>query len=223
MEATTMSPASHDTIRLAPASGHAPRRLVILLHGVGSSGADMATLGQMWRERFPDTAFVAPDGTEPFDLGANGRQWFSVAGVTEGNRLPRVEAALGALLDFVEAERSRAGVAPAEMVLVGFSQGSIMALHLAMAFPDRCGAVLAYAGRIATPVPTPGEARPPVLMIGGEQDAIMSPSVVRASAAHLRAAGFPVEEHVLPGLTHTISAAGEQLGRAFLERVLHGA
>ncbi len=212
-------------LRLPPASGAAPRRLVILLHGVGSSGADLMPLAQAWRQALPDAAFVALDAPYPFDMDngtGDGHQWFSIAGVTEENRPGRVAAALPALTGLIEAERQRAGVASADVVLVGFSQGSIMALHLAMTDPDRCGAVLAFAGRIAAPVPTPGGEtgwRPPILMVGGAADSIMPPAVVQAAAAHLRSAGFPVEEHLLRGVPHTITAAGAQLGLSFLERV----
>lgn len=215
-----------DVLRLAPASGAAARRLVILLHGVGSSGADLMPLAQSWRQALPGTAFAAPDAPYPFDMG-NGHQWFSIAGVTEENRPARVAAALPALVGLIEAERRWAGVAPADVALAGFSQGSIMALHFAMAAPERCGAVLAFAGRIAAPVPTPdgsGSGRlPPVLMVGGGADSIMPPAVVQAAAAHLRSSGFPVEEHLLRGVPHTITAAGAQLGLGFLERVLPSA
>ncbi|WP_109051017.1 alpha/beta hydrolase [Azospirillum sp. TSA6c] len=215
---------SGEVLRLAPASGTAARRLVILLHGVGSSGADLMPLAQAWRGALPDTAFVAPNAPQPFDMG-NGHQWFSIAGVTEENRPARVAAALPALAELIEAERQRAGVAPADVALVGFSQGSIMALHLAMTAPERCGAVVAFAGRIAAPVPTPDGAgrRPPVLMVGGAADSIMPPTVVQAAAAHFRSAGFAVEEHLLRGVPHTITAAGAQLGLNFLERVLPSA
>lgn len=215
---------SDDILRLPPASGVAARRLVILLHGVGSSGADLMPLAEAWRQALPGTAFAAPDAPQPFDMG-NGHQWFSIAGVTEENRPVRVAAALPSLVELVEAERLRAGVAPADVALVGFSQGSIMALHFAMTAPERCGAVLAFAGRIAAPVPTPDGAarRPPILMVGGAADSIMPPAVVQAAAAHLRSAGFPVEEHLLRGVPHTITAAGAQLGLNFLERVLPSA
>ncbi|BAI74677.1 hydrolase (plasmid) [Azospirillum sp. B510] len=214
-------------LRLAPACGSAARRLVILLHGVGSSGADLMPLAQAWRHALPDTAFAAPDAPQPFGMG-DGHQWFSIAGVTEENRPARVAAALPALVELIEAERGRVGVAPADVALVGFSQGSIMALHLAMTAPERCGAVIAFAGRIAAPVPTPAGpvdgpadrlgARPPILMVGGLADGIMPPAVVRAAASHLRSAGFPVEEHLLRGVPHTITAAGARLGLSFLER-----
>jgi phospholipase/carboxylesterase len=100
----------------------------------------------MWRDTFPDAAFVAPDAPNPFDMGP-GRQWFSVAGVREENCPGRVAGAIGGLVELVEAERLRAGVANADVALVEFSQGSIMALHLAMAHPACCGAVLDRFGR----------------------------------------------------------------------------
>ena len=168
---------------------------VIFLHGVGSSGAAMrplaAALGLAGGAHFPD-------GPQPFDMGP-GRQWFSVRGVTEENRPARVKAALPAFCTAVESLGD-----PRDSILVGFSQGAIMALH-AVADGRPAKAVLALSGRLAGPV----EARadwPPITLLHGDSDAVMPPALARATAGWLQDAGATPSLTVLDGLGHAIDA-----------------
>ena len=128
----------------------APRQLIVMLHGVGSSARDMAPLGQALAEGLAEVRVVVADGFDPFDLGGNGRQWFSVRGVTPENRAGRVASAMPRLLDRIEALRLEAGLDPASVGLFGFSQGAIMALAAA-AGGYAVGRVVSAAGRLAAP------------------------------------------------------------------------
>lgn len=130
-----------------------PSSLVILLHGVGSRGADLAQLANLWTEQLPDTAFAAPDAHFAFDQGGFGRQWFSVRGVTAANRPARVADARAAFDATVTAAIAEAGLAgrPERIAFVGFSQGAIMALDALASGRWPLGAVVAFAGRLAAP------------------------------------------------------------------------
>lgn len=143
------APLMPDTLQWLPASGR-PEQLMLLLHGWGASAADMAPLATALRRAFPQAALLAPEGFEPVDGGVlSGRQWFSLAGVTEDNRPDRVAAVLPRLADWVRAAQQASGVGPAATALVGFSQGAILALELAQAHDGICGRVLSFAGRYA--------------------------------------------------------------------------
>lgn len=136
----------HLNIEWLPDSG-ATEQLIVLLHGVGGSGADFAPLAQALRSEFPQAAVLAPDAPHPFDGGGLGRQWFSVAGVTESNRAERVAAVLPGLLAWLKATQQRLGVGPAATALGGFSQGAILALEAVRAEDGVAGRVLAFSGR----------------------------------------------------------------------------
>lgn len=129
----------------------APAQLFILLHGVGASADDLVPLAKVLRQSFPQAALLLPDGFEPFDAAptAQGRQWFSILGVTEENRAERVRAVVPVLIDWVRGHQQRLGVGPAATALVGFSQGSIVSLEAATTAPDLVGRVLAFSGRFA--------------------------------------------------------------------------
>lgn len=200
------------------------KNLVIFLHGVGSCGADMIGLGRHWAEALPDTDFAAPDGPDAFDMyaQASGRQWFSVKGVTAENRAARIleaREAFDATLRDAMAERGIDDVS--RVALVGFSQGSIMALDAVVSGRWPVAAVVAYSGRLSSPQPW-APASVPVLIAHGDQDEVIPFSESLSAADALKAAGLNAEAHILPGLGHSINAPGSRLGAAFLARHLAG-
>lgn len=166
---------------------------VVFLHGVGSSGAGMQPLADAL-----GLEAHCPDGPEPFDMGA-GRQWFSVQGVTEANRPARIAAALPGVREMIEGLGD-----PRQTWLVGFSQGAIMALHLAAEGLPAAG-VVAMAGRLAGPVATRTD-WPPIRLLHGDRDSVMPLAVAKATEGWLREAGAASELTVFPGLGHSVDA-----------------
>ncbi len=198
------------------------RALVILLHGVGSRGGDLAPLGEMWRAHLPDTAFAAPDAPFAFDQGGPGRQWFSISGVTEANRLQRVAAARDAFDATIHGIAAGHGLAdrPDRIALVGFSQGSIMALDLLASGRWPVAAVIAFSGRLASPEPLAPSLATRAVLIHGAADPVMPVDESARAETRLREAGVTVARHVLPGLGHTISAEGAAIAVAALGEAL---
>lgn len=197
--------------------------LVILLHGVGSNGADIGGLAHHWGDRLKDTSFAAPDGPRPFDKGGAGRQWFSVEGVTPANRAERIEAARP------EFDRVLSGILERhsmtdrldQVALVGFSQGSIMALDAVVSGRWPVRAVLALSGRLASPGPfAPAGANTQILLVNGTADPIMPIAEARLAEQQLAEAGYRVQLKVVEGLGHTISQAVADQGLAFLTNAL---
>jgi len=191
--------------------------LVVLLHGVGANGRDLASLAAALRSYLPQTHFAAPDAPGRFDEGP-GRQWFSMAGVSQGNRPQRVGAARADFDSVLSAELAHVGLADQldRVALVGFSQGSIMALDATASGRWQVAGVVAFSGRLASPEPlTPaGGAR--ALLVHGEADTAVPSDETLVAAAKLRQAGVKVEARVFPGLGHAISPEGIALAGAFL-------
>lgn len=198
--------------------------LVIFLHGVGGDGASLAPLGQLWADTLPDAKFEAPDGAFRFDQGGNGRQWFSVSGVTPANRGERIVAArpaLDAVLTGLIADHGLSNRLD-RVALVGFSQGAIMALDIVVSGRLPVGAVVGFAGRLASPQPWSPSATP-VLLVHGSDDAMIPAWEGQAAAASLREAGAPVEWLSIKGARHEVphagaAAAGQFLAKAFNTR-----
>ena len=198
--------------------------LVVLLHGVGSNGANLATLADAWHHALPNTGFEAPDGPYPFGHGP-GRQWFSVNGVTEANRLERVVAAREAFDKTLREIIAAHGLAdhPERVALVGFSQGSIMALDAVASGRWPVAAVVAFSGRLASPRPLTPAPGTRVLLIHGNADPVMPVTESVRAETTLSELGVAVTSHVLPGVGHTISSEGATIAGAFLGEIFETA
>lgn len=166
---------------------------VILLHGVGGTGASMQPLADALALSVPAHC---PDGPELFDMGP-GRQWFSVKDVTEENRPARVAAAMPAVTRTIEGFGD-----PRDSLLIGFSQGAIMALHAVAAGLPAAG-VFALSGRLAGPIADRAN-WPPITLLHGSADPVMPPAIARATEIWLKAAGANPELLIFNGLGHSI-------------------
>jgi phospholipase/carboxylesterase len=211
-----------DRVVHPPAGGGKPTALVVLLHGLGADGADLLGLAPAWCAMLPGVEFVAPDAPEPCDMAPVGYQWFSLqsrdpltmmAGVT------RAAPVLDAFLDEVLAER---GLDESRLALVGFSQGTMMALHVGLRRARQPAAIVGYSGALlAGPeLFLQVRARPPVLLVHGDADPIVPVSALDAAAIGLRAVGISVETERRPGLGHSIDEVGLERGAALLMRTL---
>jgi phospholipase/carboxylesterase len=195
--------------------------LVILLHGVGSSGADIAGLADVLAPSLPAATFAAPNGPDPSSFGA-GYQWFSVAGVTEENRPGRIVAArtaFDATINAIIAERGFADRLD-RVAFVGFSQGTIMALDAIASGRWPVAGIVGFSGRLASPEPLSPSAGTAVLLVHGDADRVIPMSETQAAEATLTRLGLAVESHILDGVGHTITAEGAALAARFLARLL---
>jgi phospholipase/carboxylesterase len=177
--------------------------LIVALHGVGSSAEDMiAALHPL--NTLADV--IALPGHEPFDRAGNGRQWFSVVGVTEGNRAARTAAALPALIEKLEQLAVTRNIHRDDIILLGFSQGAIMTLA-AVAGGHHSGRAISIAGRLAVPVSTAVDHQAEILVIHDADDHIMPSGLSLDAAAALNHAGHAVETVETAGVGHRIGAA----------------
>ncbi|HEV2675294.1 MAG TPA: dienelactone hydrolase family protein [Aliidongia sp.] len=208
----------------APASGGKPTSLVVLLHGLGADGQDLIDLAQHLGPFLPDTAFVAPNAPEPCDMGPYGYQWFSLQ-----QRIPALMAA-GAdraaplLSQFIEAQLAARGLDARRLALVGFSQGTMMSLHVGPRLSPGPAAIVGFSGALVAPERLVAEHRstPPVLLIHGEADQVVPFQAMDAAANGLVAAGIVAETVRRPGLGHGIDGPGLEAAAQFLTRYLGG-
>ena len=204
--------------RLPPDRPGPPRQLVVLLHGVGADGTDLIGLAPGLAARLPHAAFVAPDGPEPCDMAPFGRQWFSLRDRRPAALLAGVQASLPVLNDFLEAELTSFGLGPSALALVGFSQGTMLALYAALRRAPAVAAVLGYSGALLGAERLPAEvvSRPPVFLVHGDADEIVPLQALHAAVRGLQAADVPVQWAVRPGLGHGIDPSSIEHGAAFL-------
>jgi phospholipase/carboxylesterase len=208
--------------RFGPAAGGPPRKLVLLLHGLGADGHDLIGLAPVLAEVLPDVAFVSPHAPFPCDMAPFGRQWFSLQDRTPEVILGGVRASAPILDGFIDAELARYNLADNKLALLGFSQGTMMSLYVALRRTKPIAGVLGYSGALvgADLLPTEAKSKPPVLLVHGDADPVVPFQAMEMAAQGLRRAGVPVETLRRPGLPHSIDEEGIAAGVKFLNRVL---
>ncbi len=210
-----------DGPRLTPAADDAPPdMLVVLLHGIGADGHDLIALAEIYRQVLPRAAFVAPNAPYSFDMAPFGYMWFSLQNFDANTRSRGVRAAQPALEAFLAAELARYGLSEDRLILLGFSQGAMMALHVGLRCNVQPLAIISHSGMLidAETLPEEIRCRPPVLLTHGAEDDVLPSGCLAVAEEGLQAAGIPVESHLLPGLGHGIDEMTLRLTIGFLSR-----
>ena len=210
-----------DGPRVQAKSGKA-RQLVVFLHGYGADGADLIEIGRQWRAFLPDADFVAPNAPERCAMSPMGRQWFPLTMRDPDERWRGVVAARPTLDAFIDAELAKRGIDDRHLALVGFSQGTMMALHAGLRRPTAPRALLGYSGMLVEGPGQAGDARrpypkpPSILLAHGEEDEVIPVEALMMSANALAAESIPVQWHLSSGLGHGIDQTGLVHGALFL-------
>jgi phospholipase/carboxylesterase len=201
-----------------PLAGGDPQQLVILLHGVGADGNDLIGLAPHWGRMLPHAEFLSPNGPEPCDMAPFGYQWFSLMDRDPSAILKGVQRNAPALDSFITEAMMERGLSSHQVALVGFSQGTMMALYVAPRRASQLAAVVGYSGALVGPELLPRQlmTRPPVMLVHGEADEVVPAQALGAAAKGLEAAGIEVKPYLQPGLGHGIDPQGLALGGKFL-------
>lgn len=194
------------------------RQLVVLLHGVGADGDDLIGLAPHLAEVLPHAAFCSPNGPERYDMAPFGYQWFSLSDRALDALAAGVRRAAPVLNAFLDAELAKFALDDKSLALVGFSQGTMVALYTALRRPKPCAAVVGFSGALlgVETLAMEIKSRPPVLLVHGDQDPVVPVQALGHAAAALSFHGVAVEHHLRPGLGHGIDGPGLALAARFL-------
>ncbi len=192
-----------------------PKWLVVFLHGYGSNGADLMTFADFWQASMPSVAFVAPDG--PTAAADGGFQWIGKRAGTDPRLYDDAVAAQPIVDRFIDGELSRLALDGSRLALVGFSQGTVMALHAGLRRATAPAAILGYAGGLVGRAHLNEiSARPPVLLVNGELDELAPVYGMHVAVKALTEAGVVAAGQALPNLAHAVNADALILGGRFL-------
>ena len=201
---------------LAPLQGPATH-LVVLVHGYGSDGQDLIGLAPHWQQALPGAHFVAPNAPDPVP-GSPGYQWFPISRIDPAEMHRGVESAGPVLDQFLDAELKRHQLPPERLILVGFSQGAMLSLHLGLRRAVPPAAIVGLSGLLTAP-PPPRADGPPIFLAHGDADQVVPPQAMLMAAVMLGAAGRAVQWHMANGVGHgvdpeTMAQAGQFLALA---------
>lgn len=217
-----MANAMIDGPRIDPANGGKADSLVIFCHGYGADGNDLIGLAPYWQKMLPGTAFVSPNAPERCEMSPMGFQWFGITRLDPEEMYRGVTRAAPILNDFIDQELARHGLDESRLVLVGFSQGTMMSLQVGLRRAISLAAIIGYSGALAGPEKLQGEVRgkPPILMIHGDEDEMLPVSRMHAAIEALVKAELTVQSHISRGTGHGIAPDGLQLGGQFIHDAL---
>jgi phospholipase/carboxylesterase len=207
---------------LKPLSGAAPKQIVLLLHGFGSSGSDLISLAPPWQQSLPDALFLAPHAPQRCSFGA-GYQWWGLSDLSPSALAAGAAQAAPAIDEFIDRKLRQYDLSETDLAMIGFSQGTMMALHVGMRRPRQIAAIVGYSGMMTgIGALRPDQiTKPPVLLIHGSDDPVIPVAALHSAENELKRLGIPVSTHISAGVDHSVDPVGLRLGRDFVVKALN--
>lgn len=206
-----------------PLSGEKPEQLVVFLHGYGSNGDDLISLAPYLAPAVPEAEFLSPNAPFPCEINPfGGYQWFGLEERDAATRLAGSRQAAPILDAYLDEQLKARGLTEKDLALVGFSQGTMMALHVGLRRSDPLAAIVGYSGMLVAPELLADEikSKPPVLLVHGMADEVLPFSAMAEAENALKGAGVKVFSEGRPGLPHSIDQRGLELGASILHQAL---
>jgi len=194
--------------------------LVVLVHGYGADGNDLIDLATHWQDLLPNVAFAAPNAPTRTP-GAPGYQWFPISRIDPHEMQKGVEVAGPVLEEFLDAELARLNIPPENLALAGFSQGTMLSLHVGLRRKVKPAAIVGFSGMLPAPPPE-GAAIPPILLTHGDSDQVIPPQAMFMAANQLGLSGAAVQWHLARGMGHGIDPDGLAIAGQFLDLAFRG-
>lgn len=196
-----------------------PDKLVVFLHGVGSDGHDLISLSDEFAGIFPNAIFLSPNAPFPYDAYTMGYQWFSLEDRSPEKLYQGIKTALPILQNYIDENLAKYNLSYENLVLIGFSQGTMMALQLAPRLEEKCFAVIGFSGALVNPIDLEKEKKsnPPICLIHGREDQVVTASQHQYSVMHLKQMNLLSEEHLIKDLAHSINSSAIKFAQNFLK------
>jgi len=204
-----------------------PKFLVILLHGYGANGENLIELSNEFQPIIQDAYFISPNAIEPWEgRFPNSYQWFSLYAGVERKALdilaPKIKNANQILLKFIEEQLQRFNLSYENLILIGFSQGSMMAIYQALIMPKKIAGVISFSGKVVEPLSVGDKinSKPNICLIHGTHDSVLPFSNFHEAQEILSKDHIPFEAHAIENLDHTIDVRAVRIAQNFIRKIV---
>tara|TARA_B110000438_G_C15772340_1_gene632484 strand:- start:255 stop:911 length:657 start_codon:yes stop_codon:yes gene_type:complete len=207
---------------IKPVSGNEPKQAIILCHGYGGDGQDISMLAMNWQRFLPDAIFLCPDGPEVCSINPQGYQWFDLNSEKEDVILEKSLKAEEKLSMFLDQILEKYHLQPSNLGLIGFSQGCMIGIQVALKKKKEMKCLIGYSGKIINKKNLSDNinSKPKVFLMHGENDTIVSPMHLLESKEYLKKQNINIKTKMFKKCEHSIPVEGISLGLDFLKKNL---
>ena len=211
-----------DVTSLSPLSKNKPKQVVVLCHGYGGDGQDISNLAINWQRFLPEAIFLCPNAPEVCSVNSQGYQWFDLSSDKEELILERSLAAEAKLNTFIDQILNNFQLEPNKLALVGFSQGCMMSIQIALKKKKQISCLIGYSGKIINQKHLSDNihSKPKIFLMHGANDTLVPPTHLLEAKAYLAKHGLKIQTKMFKDCEHKIPVEGISLGLGFLKKNL---
>mgnify|MGYP000704631366 FL=1 len=195
-----------------------PNSLVILLHGIGADAFDLIPLAKYWALTLKKTKFYSLHAPYPCKLTPSGKQWFDLEDRDQTRILKEIELVKPMIITFLKKKLKDYNLQYKDLILVGFSQGTMVALNLTLTMKEEVRGVLGYSGGVILTKSGKIEiiSKPNICLVHGKNDEVVPKKMMETTKIILKDNNIDVDTHLIENLGHSIDQNGLEIGQNFL-------
>ncbi len=211
-----------EAISISPFSKNKPQQVIVLCHGYGGDGKDISTLAINWQRFLPEAIFLCPNAPEICAVNPQGYQWFDLSSDKEELILEKSLIVEEKLNTFIDQILNNFQLEPNNLALVGFSQGCMMSIQIALKKKKQISCLIGYSGKVINQkhLSNNVNSKPKIFLMHGENDTIVSPTHLLEAKEYLKKCGINAKIKMFKNCEHRIPVEGSSLGLAFLKKNL---
>jgi phospholipase/carboxylesterase len=203
---------------IEPSSGNSPKQMIIFVHGYGADGNDLIGLANYFQSTLPEAIFLSPHAPEACSMNPSGYQWFDLTSTDPAVLWSKILVAADHLNEFIDSKLLEYNIAEENLALIGFSQGTMMSLHVSLRRKNTMAAVLGYSGRLigADLLKDDLISKPSIYLIHGDQDPMVPYQESLTAEKVLKEYSVDIKTHISEHTQHSIAEDGLRIGVDFL-------
>ena len=211
-----------EAISISPFSKNKPQQVIVLCHGYGGDGKDISTLAIHWQRFLPEAIFLCPNAPEICAVNPQGYQWFDLSSDKEELILEKSLIAEEKLNTFIDQILNNFQLEPNNLALVGFSQGCMMSIQIALKKKKQISCLIGYSGKVINQKHLSDNihSKPKIFLMHGANDTLVPPTHLLEAKEYLVKHGLKIKTKMFKNCEHRIPVVGASLGLGFLKKNL---